>query len=77
MGQSKLASMIETVTNTLVGYLIAVWMQSVIFPMFGYNLPLHDNFIMAGIFTVVSILRSYFFRRLFNASPWRKFKERS
>lgn len=65
-GQKKLHSGIEAVINTLVGYIVAVTSQEVIFPMYGVHIPLWASMTMALWFTVVSIIRSYSLRRLFN-----------
>ena len=58
--------MIEAVANVVVGYWIAVGAQIAIFPLFGVNLPLWDNMLIGALFTVVSLVRSYALRRLFN-----------
>jgi hypothetical protein len=63
--QSKWDSWRESVTNTAIGYVVAVCSQVVIFPFFGIHIPLMDNFIMALWFTLVSIIRGYFVRRWF------------
>lgn len=60
-------SFVEAVTNVCVGYLIAVLAQLVIFPMFGIAATLGQHLAIGGMFTVVSIARSYLLRRLFNA----------
>ncbi len=65
-GQSRFMSMLEAFINVLIGYLVAVASQIVIFPMFGVHIPLADNFIMGLWFTLISIVRSYYVRRLFN-----------
>lgn len=77
MQQTKVASLIETVVNTTVGFFAGIMTQVVVFPWYGINIPLHDNFSLVVIFTAVSMIRSYGVRRLFNAAPWRKFKERN
>ena len=66
MTQSRTASLIESVANIAVGYCVAVVAQAVIFPLFGINIPLSDNLLIGGLFTVVSLVRSYCLRRLFN-----------
>lgn len=66
MAQSRLGSIVESVVNVLVGYGIAVGAQMVIFPWFGVNLPVSDNLLIGLLFTVVSLVRSYALRRLFN-----------
>lgn len=66
MSQSRRGSLIEAFANVLIGYLVAVGSQIVIFPWFGVNIPLADNFAIGGFFTVVSLVRSYALRRAFN-----------
>ncbi len=65
MAQSRLGSFVESVANVAVGYWVAVGAQMAIFPMFGVNLPLHQNMAIGALFTVVSLIRSYCLRRLF------------
>lgn len=66
MSQSRRGSLIEAVANVVIGYGIAVGAQVAIFPLFGIHLPLADNLLIGVLFTVVSLVRSYFLRRLFN-----------
>lgn len=65
-GQTRLHSLIESFLNILLGYLVAVAAQILIFPLFGYSISLRDNFLTAIAFAVVSFLRSYALRRFFN-----------
>jgi hypothetical protein len=51
--------------NVVVGYVVAVLTQIAIFPMFGLVLSVADNLVIGGIFTAVSLLRSFALRRLF------------
>lgn len=66
MTQSHKMSFIESITNVSVGYFVACLSQIIIFPLFGVHLPLRDNFLIGGWMTVVSVVRSYTIRRLFN-----------
>jgi len=66
-GQSKRLSLIEAIANVAIGYGIAVLAQIAIFPAFGVHLPLSDNLLIGAAFTVVSLVRSYAVRRMFNA----------
>jgi hypothetical protein len=66
MSQTRKGSAAEAVANVLIGYGIAVAAQVAIFPLFGVNLPLHDNLAIGALFTMVSLVRSYALRRLFN-----------
>ena len=65
--QSRRMSMIEAVTNVLVGYGVAVLAQLAVFPLFGIAVSLGDNLAIGAAFTVISLARSYAVRRLFNA----------
>jgi len=57
---------VEAVTNVAVGYGVAVGTQLVVLPWFGVHLSLSDNLLIGVVFTVVSLVRSYALRRLFN-----------
>jgi hypothetical protein len=50
----------------LIGYVVAVAAQIVIFPLFGVRLAVTDNMLIGVLFTSVSVIRSYALRRLFN-----------
>ena len=67
MKQSRLMSLVEAVTNVVVGYGGAVMTQILIFPVFGLQTTLGQNLAMGGIFTIVSLLRSFLLRRLFES----------
>ena len=64
--QSRKHSAVEAVSNVVIGYGVAVLAQIAIFPLFGLYVPLSDNLLMGAFFTVVSLIRSYALRRLFN-----------
>jgi len=64
--QSRAGSAIESVINVLAGYIIAVLSQLAIFPHFGVNLELSDNLWIGAWFTIISLIRSYTLRRIFN-----------
>ena len=66
-------SFTESVANVAVGYGVAVLAQVLAFPLFGLTVSLSDNLLIGAIFTVVSIIRSYSLRRLFEAiRTWRR-----
>ena len=67
MKQSRLMSMVEAITNVVVGYGVAVVTQILIFPIFGLQTTLGQNLAMGGIFTIVSLLRSFALRRFFES----------
>jgi len=65
MKQSRLMSLVEAVTNVVVGYGVAVMAQMLVFPLFGLHASLTDNLLIGAIFTAASIARSYSLRRVF------------
>lgn len=67
MKQSRCMSLVEAGANVLVGYGIAVATQAMVFSIFGLQASLPDNLLIGAIFTVISIVRSYSLRRLFEA----------
>jgi hypothetical protein len=67
--QSRRQSLIEAITNVVVGYALAVLTQIVVFPWFGLKVSLNDNLAIGAIFVIISLLRSYALRRLFER--WR------
>jgi hypothetical protein len=67
MRQSRLMSLVEAVTNVVVGYGIAVLTQMAVFPLFGLSATIGQNLAIGAIFTVISLARSYLLRRLFEA----------
>lgn len=60
-------SLVEAVANVVVGYGVAVATQMLIFPIFGLHATLAQNLTIGLVFTVVSIVRSFALRRLFEA----------
>ena len=64
--QSRLQSLIEVSVNIAIGFLVALLAQLVIFPMFGIHVEFYKDVMIAGCFTVVSMIRMYVLRRFFN-----------
>lgn len=68
MGQSKRGSLIESATNILVGFGVALLSQIIVFPLVGiHGVPLSTNLEIGAYFTAISLVRSYIIRRWFNA----------
>ncbi len=65
MKQSRAMSLVETITNVLVGYVLAIATQLVVFPWFGIETGLTEHLTIGLAFVGVSIVRGYFLRRLF------------
>lgn len=69
--QSRLMSAVEAVVNVAVGFGIAVLTQAMVFPLFGIYATMGEHFAIGGLFTVVSLIRSYALRRIFEAIRFR------
>lgn len=76
MSQSRRASALEAIVNVLVGYWVAVAAQAAIFPLFGFEASTSQHMAIAGLFTIVSLVRSYILRRVFNWFTRRAFAKR-
>ena len=72
LGQTKLQSLIESITNVVIGYIVAVISNAAILPLFGVNLAFSDNMLIGVWFTVISVIRGYFVRRWFNKRGLKK-----
>ena len=70
--QSKRMSMVESLANVAVGYGIAVATQIAVFPLFGLSVSLSDNLAIGVLFTIVSVIRSFALRRMFEAIRMRR-----
>ena len=67
MQQSRLMSLVESVTNVVVGYVLAIATQIVVFPWFGIETGLAEHMTIGLAFVGVSLARGYLLRRLFEA----------
>lgn len=70
MRQSRKGSLTESIVNTMIGFWIGVGAQWAVFPLFGMSPSFAQNCGIAVCFTIVSIVRSYVLRRLFNRFNW-------
>jgi len=64
--QSKKNSLIESITNTLIGFSFGLAVQLVVFPFYGIKIDFDVDLKITFWFTLASIIRSYFVRRFFN-----------
>lgn len=64
--QSKKHSLIESVTQTVVGLVVSFCIQLVIYPLLNIPVTLSQNVIITAVFFVASIGRGYIIRRIFN-----------
>ncbi len=66
MSQTRLGSAVEAVLNTASGFVVALIVWHFVAAAYGIPMPLSTNLEITGIFTVVSIARSFAWRRFFN-----------
>ncbi len=66
--QQKRTSLVESITNTLLGLVVNFLLSLAIYPILGIPVRLHQNLIIVVIFTGTSILRNYIVRRYFNGN---------
>lgn len=64
--QSRKHSIVESITNTIVGFMVSLLIQLAIYPIMGIPVTFSQNIVITFVFTFASILRGYFIRRLFN-----------
>jgi hypothetical protein len=65
-GQSRRASALETCLSTAIGYVVAQISQMLVFPLFDIHVSLGANATIGAVFTVISVIRGFGVRRLFN-----------
>lgn len=65
MTQSCAMSLVEAATNVVVGYVLAIVTQIVVFPWFGIEAALGEHLAIGVAFVGVSLARGYLLRRLF------------
>lgn len=72
MEQSKRESLIESMLNIGSGFVLSLVVWQLLAYMMDIPMPLSRNLLITSIFTVVSLTRSYLWRRFFNARMRRK-----
>lgn len=66
MTQSRLASLLESCFNILIGFSVSVAANALILPLYGMPFSFSVTFQIGLWFTLISLVRSYLVRRLFN-----------
>lgn len=66
MSQSKRNSVLEAVTSTAVGFLVTWFAGLLIYPLAGVQVNVTQNTVVVLLFTIVSLVRGYVLRRIFN-----------
>ena len=65
MKQTKRKSLIESVIQTIIGLGTSILIQVILYPMMGIPVTFSQNIIITLVFFLVSIVRGYFVRRIF------------
>jgi hypothetical protein len=60
-------SMVESIANVAVGFVLALTIQLLLFPVFEVQMSFGDNMVVALVFAAASVARSFALRRLFEA----------
>ena len=63
--QSRGTSLLEAATNVSLGFILALLMQALLYPLFGIRTTVLTDGTIAVAFTFVSLVRSYLVRRAF------------
>jgi hypothetical protein len=66
MSQSRKHSVMETITGNAIGFAFSQGLSYVVYPLFGHAFSFGENIWIILIFTVASLVRGYWVRRLFN-----------
>lgn len=74
--QSKRQSMVESLSNVAIGYLLSFLASFVILPLFDYSTPTATQaFGITACYTIIAIIRNYGVRRAFNLILKRKLSD--
>ena len=63
--QSASHSLLEACTNVALGFVLALVIQAIAYPLFGIRTTIVIDGTIAAIFTLASLVRSYLVRRAF------------
>ena len=66
MKQSKNKSLIESITQTVIGLGTSILIQVILYPIMNIPVTFFQNIIITLVFFTVSIIRGDFVRRIFN-----------
>jgi len=59
-------SMIEASANTASGFVLSWLAGMIVYPLVGWSVSPAQNTVVVAVFTVISVVRSYIWRRAFN-----------
>lgn len=58
-------SLVEAMANVVVGYVLAIVTQMIVFPWFGLEAALVEHLAIGAAFVMISLARGYILRRIF------------
>lgn len=65
MSQTRRMSLLETCASIAIGFVVSLVLTAVVLPWYGHDVTWGQNLQITAIFTVASIARGYWVRRLF------------
>ena len=69
--QSRTMSMVEMTTGKILGFVVAVSSQMIVYPLyFDQHIPITQNMQLGLIFMSIAAVKSYGVRRFFNWLQW-------
>ena len=66
MKQTRKQSVIETITQTVLGLGISFIIQIILYPVMGIPVTFSQNIIITAVFFIASLIRGYVVRRIFD-----------
>lgn len=72
--QSRKASLIEAISNTVIGLIIAYFMNILLYTAYHVKVGGSTVFAITMWMTLVSVIRSFVLRRLWNSEWWKHWK---
>jgi len=66
MTQTKIQSLIESITHTIIGLGTSIVIQLILYPLLSIPVTFGQNIIITSVFFIASIIRGYLIRRIFN-----------
>lgn len=66
MGQTRKGSAIEALASIVIGLIVSMVANHLVFPLYGFTPTISQNISITAIYTAISFARSYSVRRMFN-----------
>jgi len=66
MKQTKIQSLIESITHAIIGLGTSIVIQLILYPILSIPVTFGQNLIITSVFFAVSIVMQYIIRRIFN-----------